>query len=357
MNRLLFLSLCATPVLAAVVACAGDDPGPVVPPGTAGAPTGVGGSIGTSGSTSGGDTSGGMAGTSPIGGSAGTTTPVGGSAGTAGDGAGGTPIGGSAGTAGGGAGGTMGGGGAGGAMGGTGGGSSEPITIEKLVGKLDGHFIMTPCADTPNTDDCNSGGWIYDGKRTPCSNGKLDSVVTYDIGGTMGKTYQVDMHFYGVMEPKTYGGSVMREAGNTPTNAGNTMPLPWGTQAMPGATYQRTAYNTYEVHVINPGGMTVGSYFINANTNEGHFTFAISYARTIPIIGGGKVRVRSYDDNCRQIKNCGASAGYPCAQKARTVDISKAMPQPMGLSQPGLGQAPDHSGQWFLLDVTAVREM
>jgi hypothetical protein len=105
----------------------------------------------------------------------------------------------------------------------------------------------------------------------------------------------------------------------------------------------------------------VGMYFLNSDTTspEQHITQAISFEKTIPVIGGGVIRMRTYDSNCRQIKNC-TSPGYPCAAKARTIDISAAMPQPTigappnGLQQPGLGESNDHAGQWFLTDVVSV---
>jgi hypothetical protein len=58
------------------------------------------------------------------------------------------------------------------------------------------------------------------------------------------------------------------------------------------------------------------------------------------------------------IKNCGENGGSPCDNKARTVNIAAAMPQPTGmpmLQQPALGaMSPAHSGQWWLIDVTEV---
>ena len=103
--------------------------------------------------------------------------------------------------------------------------------------------------------------------------------------------------------------------------------------------------------------MEVRGYFLNADTGADHYTILINYEKTIKVIGGGEVRLRVYDNNCRMIKNCGpANAGYPCADKARTVDVAAASPAPPAaqLTQPGLGQTPDHSGQWWLIDVTKV---
>jgi hypothetical protein len=111
-------------------------------------------------------------------------------------------------------------------------------------------------------------------------------------------------------------------------------------------------YNTYELHVLNDAGQEVRVYFLNADTQTGHYTFGVSYEETLELIGGGVMRLQIADANCRQIKNCGPG-GVPCAGKAQTIDISAADPQPAPglLQQPALGKSPEHSGQWFLLDV------
>jgi hypothetical protein len=144
-------------------------------------------------------------------------------------------------------------------------------------------------------------------------------------------------------------------------------PTPWATANQSTMfNVPVTTYNTYEIHVFNNMGVQntnrVGMYFLNADTTENHYTYVINYEKTIPIIGGGTVRMRTFDSNCRQIKNCGASAGFPCASKAnaRVLNIAAAMPQPamgnppQGFTQPGLGETADHSGQWFLTDVVSV---
>jgi len=231
-------------------------------------------------------------------------------------------------------------------------------TVTELVGNLDGRLITMPCGDNPNSDDCSGSGWDYNGQHTGCMNGRLDADQTFQINGTVGETYQVTMHFYGVMEPKNYGTSgVTREAGNTrPQNLDDgATPVPWAT-GTPGQQYRASDYNTYEVHVLDDQDDEVAVYFINSDTQEGHWTYAIDYEKTIAVPGGGAIRLRTFDQNCRQIKNCGtgSSGGAQCASLARTIDTSGAMPAPSGLMQPGLGEAAQHSGQWFLLDVTNV---
>jgi hypothetical protein len=246
-------------------------------------------------------------------------------------------------------------------MAGTAGAAPMVPTIQELTGALDGHLIITPCGDTPNTDDCAGGGWrssaVNNGANNTCQNGRLEANITFPIGGTPGTEYDVTMHFYGIMEPRQYS-NVTREAPGDPNLNGGT-PYPWaeaaGNPTITGSGDQN--YNTYEIHVYDDMDQAVRSYFLNADNGTGHYTMLIDYPKTIQLIGGGEVRLRVFDQNCRQIKNCGASGGTPCANKARTVDIAGADPQPgqnPPLQQPGLGQQPEHSGQWWLIDVTEV---
>ena len=374
-------------------ACAVEEPPVVTDPGAgtgpvAGSPAmggtaGVGAQGGAAGSVTGGTA--GTTGGTITGGSAGALT--GGTAGIGGNAMGGNAMGGNAmgGNAMGGeamggnamGGNAMGGNAMGGnAMGGAGtggtGGSPCPSVAElfpvgpvgqpaNVMGSLDGRLIQTPCQDTPTTDDCNSDGWFYGGVRTACSGSRLEIRQEFMVGGTPGRMYNVTMHFYGVMEPKPYN-NVTRDAGTGRPGNQNTgaMPTPWASCNTPGCTVPGGTYNSYEIHVMSNTGTEVGTYFLNADTQEGHYTYVINFEKTIPIVGGGRVRMYTTDGNCRQIKNCGSSAGYPCAAKARTVTITAAMPQPMtgalpaGFTQPGLGKTNDHAGQWFLTDVTAV---
>jgi hypothetical protein len=337
--------------------------------GSGGSAAGTGGSAGSQ--TAG---SGGSAGSVGGAGGAGTGNTAGGGTGnTAGGGMGNMAGGGSGNMAGGGAGGMPGGSsgsaGAGNASGAGGGGSGgtgptcpsveELFPAEGDLGSLDGRLVTTPCSPT-NSDDCSGGGWIYNGDTTPCMNGALNVEQDFPVGGTPGAMYEVTLHFYGVVEPKNYGNMVTREAGNSrPMHGANgAMPAPWAS-ANGGVSYPASDYNTYELHVYDESGEEVREYFLNSDTTEGHWTYLLNYERTIPVIGGGKIRARTYDRNCRMIKNCGDRSGgvsfSSCSSATKqTVDVSAAMPAPTDLQQPGLGQAAAESGQWLLIDVTEV---
>jgi hypothetical protein len=232
---------------------------------------------------------------------------------------------------------------------------AECQTYDEFLDGLDGLLYEAPCKSS-STDDCDVVGYRLDGGSiTACVVGNNDAVVDHDVGGISGQTYDVTLHVYGIVEPKDYGPLVTREAGTTrPDVAANpSLPAPWATA--PSGHLPRTSdYNTYEVRVSDPAGTEVAVYYLNSNYNdENHYTFALSYERTIAAIGGGTIRFRAFDDNCRIIKNCG-TGGSPCVSKARSVDISAANPQPTALSQPGLGTDPGNSGQWLLIDVVSV---
>ncbi len=390
MKRLAFATVFVA--TAPFVACSGGEVAPTVVPGGAGmAPVGSGGTSAGTGGTGGTAAGTGGAGgtTGGTGGGAGTGVATGGSAGTppmTGGSAGTPATGGSAGNQGlggmtspplGGMGNMpMGGMGAvglggmpnmssGGMNAGAGTGSMSCPTIAELfptsgnLGSLDGRLVTTPCSPT-NSDDCSGAGWIYNGTTTGCMNGALNAQQDFAVGGTPGESYQVTLHFYGVVEPKNYGNMVTREAGDTrPTHmASGATPAPWAS-ANGGVSYPASDYNTYEVHVLDDQGDEIKQYFLNSDTAEGHWTYLINYERTIEVIGGGKVRMRTYDRNCRMIKNCGDRSGgvsfTTCSSATKqTVDVGAVMPAPTGLSQPGLGQAAAESGQWLLVDVTKV---
>jgi hypothetical protein len=187
------------------------------------------------------------------------------------------------------------------------------------------------------------------------------AVQNFAVGGVPGQRYRVTLHVYGIVEPKYYGASVTRASAHMrPANLDDGAdPPPWayadGNPSLP-----VSVYNTWEIHVVDNGGVDVCSYFLNSDTSEGHWAYALNYEKTIDVIGGGRIRLRASDPNCRLIKNCWANGEQgPCDETGcddlpRTVDVSAAMPQPTGLMQPGLGVDRGNSGQWVFIDVTAV---
>jgi hypothetical protein len=178
------------------------------------------------------------------------------------------------------------------------------------------------------------------------------------------------MRFYGIVGPKNYSTAVTRAAAPGRPGSQNTgaSPTPFAT-APPGHVVPGSDYESYELRIDDQDGQEVAAYYLNADTGEGHWTFVLNFEKQINVIGGGNVRVRYYDRNCRQIKNCGPS-GAPasrCATQANLciVDVSGAIPAPaiaaapQGLLQPHLIATRDagNSGQWLLIDVVRVDSM
>jgi hypothetical protein len=310
------------------------------------------------------------------GGRAGAGGPGGvGGLGGAGDGGQPTPGGSGGGAAGGGAGGSAGVGkaGRGGAgvagSGGTGGVVECPSVAEMFpagtnVGSLDGRLVTLPCEGQSTTDDdrCVQAAWVTNGVTTPCgviTPGGFSTVFRQDfaVGGTPNSTYDVTMHFYGILEPKNYGGTargVTREAGDVrPMNEDTGAdPAPWAF-ATSTPTAMRSDYLHVEIRVYDHNMFARNTYYVNSDTTEGRWTYVIDYARTLPVYGGGKIQMFMENRNCTQNKNCNTGTA-PCAGKTRNVDVSAALPAPMGLVQPGLGNDSENAGQWLLVDVTGV---
>lgn len=266
---------------------------------------------------------------------------------------------------------TAGGGGAGGASAGGSGGQASLPTIAELFpsdgadGALDGRLVTMPCSSNSTADDCTPSGAYYRSKLIACSGNVLDVKHTYPVGGVEGKTYKVTFHFYGVVEPRNYGTDVMREATNRPGNQDTgAMPTPWAV-AKAGHMSAPADYDVYELRIDDQNDKEVAVYYLNADTMQGHWTYALNFSKQIEVIGGGRVRARIYDQNCKGIKNCGNPVMFPCGERARSIDVSKADPKPAatsategGLLQPALvpERNADNAGQWLLIDVVSVDE-
>ena len=236
-------------------------------------------------------------------------------------------------------------------------------------GQLDGYLLVKPCGgdEDPGTD-CASAGAYYRGARTQCSGGALDVVHTFPVGGAPGATYRITLHFYGIVEPRNYGPDVTREA--APGRPGNqdysALPSPWAV-APAGHVYPVSDYDTWELRIDNEANQEVAVYYLNADSEEGHWTYVLNFEKQIAVIGGGRIRLRHTDRNCRIIKNCGPM-NTPANQcgilaNARIINVNAAMPIPAtlpaaqgGLLQPNLtADRPDsQSGQWVLIDLVRI---
>ena len=215
------------------------------------------------------------------------------------------------------------------------------------IGSFDGRLLVMPCGDAnASGTDCGGGGAYYStagsstATRIACS-GPLNVNQVFYVGGETGKMYDVTVHFYGIAEPKIYGSGITREAGTgrpattTSTTGAGATPTPWATAAG-GHTFSVSDYNTNEIRVCKTRACATADetnvYYLNADTGQGHWTFVLNYEKHITVVGGGAIRVRNFDQNCRQIKNCGPD-GTPANQCAtmsnrRVIDLSAASPRP-----------------------------
>jgi hypothetical protein len=261
----------------------------------------------------------------------------------------------------------------------------ELFPMSGNLGSFDGRLLVMPCGDAnPSGTDCGGGGAYYStaGSSTatniPCS-GPLNVNQIFYVGGEMGRMYDVTVHFYGIAEPKVYGTGITREAGTgrpattTDTTGAGSLPTAWAT-APGGHTFSVSDYNTNEIRVCRTRACAAADetnvYYLNADTSQGHWTFVLNYEKRITVVGGGAIRVRNYDNNCRQIKNCGpnGTAAGNCGTMAnrRIIDLSAANPRPStmpaamgGLLQPHLVTQRDanSAGQWLLIDVVSVNSV
>jgi hypothetical protein len=232
-------------------------------------------------------------------------------------------------------------------------------TVDSVVGALDGRLMQFPCANDDPFDDCDGLGYVVDGVVHSCFEGESDMVLDHPIAGPPGAHLLLTLRFYGIMEPKSYGPGVVREAAPGAPDRNGGEPTPWAT-APAGSSAVINSHDSYELSVHDAAGLETARHYLNASPDEGHWTLLIDYEKTIEVEAGGFVRLRRHDNNCRLMKNCGATGMPECSSKARTVDVSAAQPPPpsgpfpSGLNQPGLNKTASNAGQWWMVDVTAV---
>jgi hypothetical protein len=230
--------------------------------------------------------------------------------------------------------------------GGTGGGGA--LTPESVVPGLDGYIQTNPCGANDFTQyDCVNSGCTGNAKTV-----QRDFTVT----GSASTVYELTIRVRGVIEAKNYTGGT-RRAGTGAMDAA----VQGGDFLYTGGSAPNSTYNEYSLRVQTGAVSGQPSYYgLNARngTNEAHESWALNYTMTLRVQGGGSIRYRLYDSNCRQITNCGADTGSGnCGTDQRILTFAGADPMPMTamLNQPYLGTATANGpGQWIFLDVTSV---
>jgi hypothetical protein len=354
--------------LGGMLSCSASDPNTIIgaggaPANTAGAaPSGAGASTTPGGAPS---TSAG-AGGAPVAAGAGGAPMSGGAPPTGGSG-GAAPVGGSGGAP------------AGGSGGASGGATSTSICTPSGA-QFDCNNVLSGMDGYASKDPANGPSQGSDAIQFNCQNSEAAPVIFKQQhwhltgpGIDNAKTYKVDLHFYGVVECKTYVG------GAGPASTDNEMVSTTVSHNlwMKGAKDNADHWNTYAFTVtpasssafagIGPQTMlpdAANTYVLNqcpGTKIEGHFTYRIDYAASITVPGGSYINYIEYDTNCRMIANCGAvDSAMSCNPPLNIVDtVMQAVPNTNAtFPQPLQNTAnPPSGGQWWLVDVTGVTAM
>jgi hypothetical protein len=216
------------------------------------------------------------------------------------------------------------------------------LTPAQIGGDLEGFLHLAPCESQDFGHDCTLPG---------CQGGTKTLERTLQLGGEPGTVYNVNIHVYGVVEPRPYQGGVRRAGNNFDVNGrdfwyeGGVIPANPGT------------YNSYEFHVEPPVPGAPNVYYLNSRTGgDTPLLIRLDYDATFPVQGGGTIRFRSFDLNCRQITNCTTTECGPLTPKPVTMDgVGQADPPPAApFAQPYQTGANIGRGQWVYVDVTGA---
>ncbi|MFT3700021.1 MAG: hypothetical protein QM831_43150 [Kofleriaceae bacterium] len=176
------------------------------------------------------------------------------------------------------------------------------------------------------TSDCQAVAASFAGLswELPCGN-KIDA---YDCsspptvtntgtisGGTAGTTYNVTLHFQGVVEQRTY--------------TGGTQDNYWYV----GGTVDRSdTYNVYSLAVSDPAQ----TYYLNAGMSHIGQTWAIDYSETIPVKTGATLTLTADSIESVEILNVGPDDATPVTAPGATL-----------VTQP-------YNGQFIQMDATSI---
>ena len=353
--------------------------------GSGGAGQGTGGAVGSGGSSGGAVGSGGATGTGGSGtggavGTGGTGTGTGGAGtggtgaggtGTGGTGTGGTGTGGTAGATGkGGSGGTAGKSGSGGATGT--GGAGGAISPQSIVPTVAGYLWVGTCAagsasalDCPIQGDNNTTCPATYTTSTPYAQRGVFQTHTHTVGGTPGQQYTVNLEVRGIVGGRCYNGGTIAAPTVISDFEGQTGNNGWYS----GGTPTDSKWNTYEIHVTPPvPGVTAFAsatdhtdnvYFLNAfpatsSYCERHETFVMKYMASLPVLGGGTIKMVMHDANCLAQQNCGGIDSQSSCATPRSVDLTGLSPQPM--SPPSAQPYTENTffPQWLFFNVQSI---
>ena len=158
-------------------------------------------------------------------------------------------------------------------------------TCVAVAGSLSGLLWQLPCSGAVSGAVCST---------------TASAAPTAMLAGTTGTTYDVTLHFRGVVEQKTYAG------GCAPST--NTMWLSGGADNGDG-------YNVYRLSISSPPQ----TYFLNAGSSGIQHTFAIDFQQTVRIDAGATVTLFDDPKDGQEIMNVGADGTTPLTIAGTTV--------------------------------------
>jgi hypothetical protein len=237
---------------------------------------------------------------------------------------------------------------------------------------MDGFMNLDTAQGPPQGPDVIQAGCVAN--ETPNQQTPL-RVQHWQLSGpgiTTGTLYQVDLHFYGVLECKTYLGGMGPARSDPPTRDVTVQHNLW----LAGARDNGDHWNTHAFTVTPApsnalsgiGSQDAGvppvaqTFVINQcpmNQGEAHFTWPINFTSSITVPGGSFINYVEFDTNCRAINNCGATdSALTCTGPFNTVpQVTQAVPNTNATFSQPPGTMMGVHNQWWLVDVTSVRAL
>ena len=152
-----------------------------------------------------------------------------------------------------------------------------------VVGALEGLSWTLPCDTSPSGGYCN------------CTD-PPPQVAT--VQGAAGATYDVTLHFRGIVEQKTY--DAIPDAGVTPSAAGTNAAM-----FSTAVTSFSDGWNVYSLTISDPPQVA----YLNVGVSNQAFLWPIDYTVTLPMKVGATVTLAASSDGGSEVSNQGSDGG------------------------------------------------
>ena len=186
---------------------------------------------------------------------------------------------------------------------------------QTIAASLGGLRWALPCTTPSNGTNCSTA-----------VDGSIEEIQTTTLSGTSGQTYDVTLHFRGIVEQKNYsgyedGGAVGAEDG------GGSNPAFF----INGGTPSGDTWNIYELQISDPPQ----TYYLNSGSSGINYVWLVDYLATIPMSAGATVTLT--------------------ANSVEGVETSDQGPDGGPVYVPGVPPYPaSYDGQFVQMDVDSV---